>query len=107
MEQKSLHFIVVNDAEHDFDLMMEVSMGTDSRSIADIRRVSGIWFITFFCQGGQLELNGKRSRPYLRDSLILCKKWIVLAIARRIEAGNVCSRISAQAATAFGNTTVQ
>lgn len=56
MEHTSLHFIVVNDPEHDFDLMMEVSMGTDSRSIADIRRISRRWFITFFCQGRELEL---------------------------------------------------
>ena len=56
MEQESVHFVVVNDPEHDFDLMMEVSMGSDSRSIADIRRVSRSWFITFFCQGRELEI---------------------------------------------------
>lgn len=59
MEQKSLHFVVVNDPEHDFDLMMEVSRGNDSRSIADLRRIHGDWFITFFCQEPGLELDWK------------------------------------------------
>ena len=56
MEQSFPRFTIVNDPEHDFNLMMEVSTDNNSSSVADVRKASGIWLITFFCREHQLEL---------------------------------------------------
>ena len=56
MRQLELHFVVVNDPEHGFDLMQEAQLG--DWTVADIRKVDERWLITFFppAQGGQCEI---------------------------------------------------
>ncbi len=46
MQREGLWFVVVNDPEHDFDLMQEASI--DDWTAADMRKVNGKWFVTFF-----------------------------------------------------------
>jgi hypothetical protein len=56
MRQNELRFVVVNDPEHDFDLMQEAQLG--DWTVADVRKVDGRWFITFFplSQTGECEI---------------------------------------------------
>jgi broad specificity phosphatase PhoE len=56
MKQNELQFMVVNDPEHDFDLMQEAQLG--DWTVADVRKVGGRWLITFFppWQEGRCEI---------------------------------------------------
>lgn len=46
--QQQIHFIVTNDPEHDFDLMLEAYKGDEL--IADVRDVDDNWIVRFFVE---------------------------------------------------------
>ena len=55
MQQEQLRFIVTNDPEHDFDLMLEAYRGHEL--LADVRLVEDDWAVRFFMEESLYELS--------------------------------------------------
>lgn len=55
MQQEQLRFIVANDPEHDFDLMLEAYRGNEL--IADVHKVEMNWEVRFFVENMLREIS--------------------------------------------------
>jgi len=55
MQQEQIRFIVTNDPEHDFDLMLEAYEGNEL--IADVRNVDDGWAVRLFIENPLYEIS--------------------------------------------------